>query len=248
MKFSTWEERIHLTPKQKQRFEESKSDECEPVSIDFEQNSATFKDDRKLYKTSLNHCTCRDFFIRQMPCKHIYRLAIELNMIDKYEQDPSISDFDSFDLTLACIGNTFLHAHGPNIIVQKKRSREVFPISKIQVFSLTEPKSHNSFGTVTFFTAQAPTGGVGLGLGISAAVGAENKFSFVYDNLSDALKLYKYVTEFEKPTLPVSDPSSLGNNSFVSVADEIRALKSLLDDGIITQDEFDEKKKQLLFS
>jgi hypothetical protein len=34
--------------------------------------------------------------------------------------------------------------------------------------------------------------------------------------------------------------------SSVGVADEIRQLKSLLDDGILTQDEFDAKKKQLL--
>ena len=30
------------------------------------------------------------------------------------------------------------------------------------------------------------------------------------------------------------------------VADEIRELKDLLDDGILTQEEFDAKKKQLL--
>ena len=30
------------------------------------------------------------------------------------------------------------------------------------------------------------------------------------------------------------------------VADKIRELKDLLDDGILTQDEFDAKKKQLL--
>ncbi len=36
------------------------------------------------------------------------------------------------------------------------------------------------------------------------------------------------------------------NNAATSVADEIRNFKSLLDDGIISQAEFDEKKKELL--
>lgn len=36
------------------------------------------------------------------------------------------------------------------------------------------------------------------------------------------------------------------NNTATSVADEIRNFKSLLDDGIISQAEFDEKKKELL--
>ena len=34
--------------------------------------------------------------------------------------------------------------------------------------------------------------------------------------------------------------------STVSAADEIKKFKALLDDGVITQDEFDIKKKQLL--
>ena len=36
------------------------------------------------------------------------------------------------------------------------------------------------------------------------------------------------------------------NNSFVSVADELKKFKELLDIGVITQEEFDQKKKKLL--
>lgn len=43
-----------------------------------------------------------------------------------------------------------------------------------------------------------------------------------------------------------SNTNSNDEKSGTSVADEIRKLKSLLDDGVLTQDEFDEMKKKLL--
>jgi Short C-terminal domain len=39
-----------------------------------------------------------------------------------------------------------------------------------------------------------------------------------------------------------------GKGGGVSTADEIKKLKGLLDDGILTQEEFDNKKKQILES
>lgn len=34
------------------------------------------------YQVSLVHCECRDFTVRRLPCKHMYRLAIELGVFD----------------------------------------------------------------------------------------------------------------------------------------------------------------------
>ena len=39
------------------------------------------KDINKIYKTTLSGCTCSDFITRKVPCKHMYRLALELNII-----------------------------------------------------------------------------------------------------------------------------------------------------------------------
>ena len=39
---------------------------------------------------------------------------------------------------------------------------------------------------------------------------------------------------------------SVENNSNISAADEIKKFKELLDSGVISQEEFDVKKKQLL--
>lgn len=48
------------------------------------------------------------------------------------------------------------------------------------------------------------------------------------------------------PTQPVSPTAPADNPAFQTVADQIRDMKSLLDEGIITQEEFDAKKKALL--
>jgi len=40
------------------------------------------------YKTTLESCSCEDFKLRSMPCKHIYRLAYELGIIEPRKRVP----------------------------------------------------------------------------------------------------------------------------------------------------------------
>ena len=71
---------IDAEPEQKKRMESAKKAATTPASIDFENKTAEFKGSGKTpYTTSLESCTCRDFFVRKLPCKHIYRLALELD-------------------------------------------------------------------------------------------------------------------------------------------------------------------------
>lgn len=59
---------------------------CKIIEIDKEIKTAIFKGSGKEpYKTSLDACTCRDFSVRNLPCKHMYRLRMEI-------EDPNISD------------------------------------------------------------------------------------------------------------------------------------------------------------
>ena len=60
---------------------------------------------------------------------------------------------------------------------------------------------------------------------------------------SDELKSYimDYVSEYK-----IENPVTNSNNNQPSQADELKKYKDLLDSGIITQEEFDAKKKQLL--
>lgn len=44
--------------------------------------SAIFKGSKGKYITTLSDCTCRDFVLRKLPCKHMYRLAYELHLFN----------------------------------------------------------------------------------------------------------------------------------------------------------------------
>ena len=139
---------------------------------------------------------------------------------------------------LPCESGYTLRAEGSNLIVEKKKSKETYPISKIQSFKITKPSLFG--GTVVFTTAQASTGGIGLGFGVSAAVGAEKTFIYKKSDYEAAQELEKYIATYEESKATAS------SGNVVSVVDEIRGLKQLLDEGILTEEEFAAKKKQLL--
>lgn len=147
------------------------------------------------------------------------------------------------DITLRCRLNYILCVNGPNLILSHKKESETIPISKIQSITLKEP-GFLSDGTITLRTAQASTVDVNIGFGVALAAGAEKTFSFESDELWAAKRIRDYITSYEeRQSAPVSEPMT---GKIVSVADEIRSLKGLLDDGFLTQEEFDAKKKQLL--
>lgn len=145
------------------------------------------------------------------------------------------------EITLHCSNGFTLRVKGSNLAVERKRTEELFPIPKIQSFSLKEPRGL-SMGQITFRTAQAASAGLGLGFGISAAIGAEQTYFFAKSEMETALQIRDYISNYTEPNIP-PQPSE---GKVVSVVEEIRGLKSLLDDGILTQDEFDAKKRQLL--
>lgn len=83
MKFGNWSDLIHNDSEQIKRYENSKKANVTPSSVNVEEQSAIFKGSGKNpYLTTLNSCTCIDFSRRKLPCKHIYRLANELNLTD----------------------------------------------------------------------------------------------------------------------------------------------------------------------
>ena len=71
---------IDTHPDQKKRMEKAKEAKYQPLSIDYNAGTAVFAGSGKIpYETTLNSCTCRDFVVRRLPCKHIYRLRMELD-------------------------------------------------------------------------------------------------------------------------------------------------------------------------
>lgn len=88
MTFGDWPEHIHDTPDQQKRLKYGKSSKTTPSSIDKENNTGIFPSSSGgTYTTSLDECTCFDFSQRKLPCKHIYRLAIELGLIEDFAKN-----------------------------------------------------------------------------------------------------------------------------------------------------------------
>ena len=71
---------IDNEPDQIKRQQSAMTEKCKPASIDYEDKTATFAGSGKVpYITTVDTCTCRDYFVRRLPCKHIYRLRYELS-------------------------------------------------------------------------------------------------------------------------------------------------------------------------
>lgn len=87
--FGNWEPGIHDEKSQKNRINRAINELPPPLMLDINAKEAEFVGSNgELYKTSLNSCECMDFAKRKLPCKHIYRLAIELGV---FKADSSIN-------------------------------------------------------------------------------------------------------------------------------------------------------------
>lgn len=70
---------IDSQPEQMARISRAKGKKCAPLSVDYVAKAAIFfGSGKEHYKTTIDSCTCRDYFVRRLPCKHIYRLRMEL--------------------------------------------------------------------------------------------------------------------------------------------------------------------------
>jgi len=136
---------------------------------------------------------------------------------------------------------TVLRAEGAAIVLtgltNQKGKEKVFPIERIADFDLSPPK-WRSPGSIRMKTVEKLSSNM---FDLSDRI----SFRFLLANASEfpyAQNIQKYITEFKiSPSVPNAPPTS-----HFSVADELIKLKALLDDGILTQEEFDRKKSKLL--
>ena len=83
MTFGKWPEEIHISEDQLSRIKSATSAKTTPMSIDKDSMTGIFSGSGKEpYQVNLDSCTCGDFHRRKLPCKHIYRLAIELGVLN----------------------------------------------------------------------------------------------------------------------------------------------------------------------
>lgn len=79
---SKWPSEIHATEYASKRIKSAKSAKLTPVKIDRTDLYGYFQGSHGRYETFLDFCPCGDFHRSKLPCKHIYRLAIELGLMD----------------------------------------------------------------------------------------------------------------------------------------------------------------------
>jgi|GEM_PF-5655676 len=121
-----------------------------------------------------------------------------------------------------------LKVDGSSVILTKKNRQTVIPIRSIKKFTLSLP-GRIVTGSLTITTSES--------FGRAPLV-------FVFRDkgeLEYAQNIQKYIENFQASsnTSPETPPQ-------ISVADELVKLKALVDDGILTPEEFEAKKKQLL--
>ncbi|WP_147606633.1 DUF4429 domain-containing protein [Enterococcus sp. DA9] len=121
-----------------------------------------------------------------------------------------------------------------NLVNQGIKGEKTIPFKNISAVQLKKPGMSNGYIQFTLLGGNESRGG------ILAATKDENTVMFTKKYWTEMENLKKYIEKQQ---------SILDNNSKetqISSADEIKKYKELLDEGIINQEEFDFKKKELL--
>lgn len=100
--FGPWPEHPADADEEK-RLASAQQSKTSPISIDKEHETGVFYGSGKdPYQTSLASCTCNDFVRRKKPCKHVFRLAMELGIIDAaYKTGRSTGERNEAQLSFA---------------------------------------------------------------------------------------------------------------------------------------------------
>lgn len=80
--WSIWNTNLINDDYAKKRIKSAQSKKLTPVKVDRDDLYAYFQGSHGRYETFLDSCTCGDFRRSRRPCKHIFRLAIELGLMD----------------------------------------------------------------------------------------------------------------------------------------------------------------------
>ena len=80
--WSKWPEEMHTDDYAVKRIKSARSSKLTPVKVDKDDLYGYFQGSSGRYETWLDKCPCGDFHRGQRPCKHMYRLAMELGVFE----------------------------------------------------------------------------------------------------------------------------------------------------------------------
>ena len=80
---ASWNAVSHTTEHAIKRIQSAKTAKLTPIRINTEDCFGYFSGKHGHYETWLDECNCADFRRYNLPCKHIYRLAIELGVLNE---------------------------------------------------------------------------------------------------------------------------------------------------------------------
>lgn len=145
-------------------------------------------------------------------------------------------------------GKTILVVSDSSITITRKgilntlnhglKGEKTIPFKNITAIQLKEPGFTNGYLQFSVLGGNESKGG------INAAVSDENTIMFIKKDLEIIKKLKRFIEKRQEEI--ANDSVTINNNQPLSQAEQIKEFKELLDLGIITRDEFEKKKVQIL--
>ena len=125
------------------------------------------------------------------------------------------------------------------LILRDGKNEKTIPLSQVISIDFRAAKSKWTPGIFNITINGSPDSLLMLTPFLASGGNNVIKYGHIYECDQDAHRIRDYIIDFQKKAQQreVSTPS---------VSEEIRQLKDLVNDGIITQEEFEAKKKQLL--
>ena len=121
-------------------------------------------------------------------------------------------------------------------LIQGLSGKKSIPMSSIRSIQFREGGT-----AINGFIQFGITGGIEKQGGVFNAAGDENSVVFTQDKNEIALKIKFFIeNKIQEPILTTASSNQ------ISIADEIVKFKSLLDAGVISEDEFQQQKNRLL--
>lgn len=117
--YKCWGDLNHNDPYKLVRQERACKAPLTPLDLDIKKGIAHFRGEERDYKTTLSTCECMDFQRHALPCKHMYRLAYELDIFMLNETVEAVPE-----------PNKLLHQNEFNLRLRKlsKNDRELISV------------------------------------------------------------------------------------------------------------------------